>query len=170
MLDLEGIVARWKASAESLPVDKHPHVWVAHYGTTQDALERRLADGPQERRSDLLGSLAATTDLHGSAVLFLASPWAMCAEVRETVIVVDINHTLHITHMIDEGKIQRSTDYRLSYGIDDDGTLWFGMADRSVSPVWEQCQFLWDARPAQRGTQTFERAFYEAFVSGNRLL
>lgn len=169
-LDLEGIVSRWKAVAESVPVDKHPNVWVAHYGTSEDALERRLTEGPQERRNVLLGSLAATTEHTGSAVLYLASPWAVCAEVHETIVAVDVSHVLHVTHLIDEGKTRRSTDWRLSYGMGDDGSLRFGMAEKGVSPVWTEVQILWEARPAQKGSQTFERAFYEAFTEGNQAL
>lgn len=170
MLDLEGICARWKRAAEYVAVDKHPTVWVAHYGTSLEAMRRRVTEGPQERSSDLLGCVAATTDQVANAVLFLGTPWTVCAEVHETAIVADINHTLHVTHFHDDGTTQYSTDWRVPYGIEDDGSIRFDVGERTPSALWPTCHLLWETRPMEKGSKTFDEAFSEAMAVGNALL
>lgn len=171
MLDLEGIVVRWKHVAEAVPVNRHPTVWVAHYGTTDDMLYRRITEGPQARTTELLGAAAvARPNNIGNAVLFLAAPWQTVAQIRETVIVVDISHRLHITHFVDTGASERSTDWRVPYSIGDDGTIGFGLAERLPSVVWEECQILWECRPAGRGSLSFDEAFHASMQLGSEWL
>ncbi len=153
MLDLEGICARWKRAAEYVAVDKHPTVWVAHYGNP-----------------DLLGAVAATTEHVANAVLFLGTPWALCDEVTETAIVADINHTLHVTHFLDEYGTQFSTDWRVPWGFDDSGSIHFDVGEKTPSALWPTCHLLWETRPIEKGSKSFDRAFSEVMAVGNRLL
>lgn len=171
MLELEQIMADWKTHCEAAPVDKHPTVWVAHYGTSTRALIDRITRGPQTRRTEMLGALAATEpNSVGNAVIFLGAPWMTVAEIHETAVVVDQFRTLHVSHFVDEGKTRRSTDWQLQYGMDDRGRLEFGCAEKMPSDWWAELHLLWQGRDTGKGADPFNQAFLKALRIGEALL
>ena len=171
MLELEQIMAAWKFHAEAAPVTKHPTVWVAHYGTSERALIERIMNGPIERELEMLGALASTEpNSIGNAILFLGAPWTTVAEVHECAVVVDVFRELHVTHFVDEGKVERSTDWRLRYDMADDGTLQFGCAEKRPSAFWSELNLLWESRISGKGKHDFHQAFLSALRLGEALL
>lgn len=171
VLDLEGIIARWKYHAEAVPIHKHPTVWVAHYGTSEQSMFDQITSGPQARTTELLGSLAATEPISiPGAVMLLGSPWSTVAEIHETVLVADIDRMLHVTHFVDEGRVERSADWRVPYGMADDGSLLFDVAMRCRSALWRECHLLWENRIVGKGKRAFDEAFTAAMEMGEQLL
>jgi hypothetical protein len=163
MIDLENVIARWKGYTETSPIHKHPTVWVAHFGQSAPAaLDDLLMGREPPEKPELLGVLSSTEPRNiGNAVLFLLKPYAESFEVRESAVIVDVNRILHVTQMESYDASQRMVQYHLPWGIDDNGDIRFGIAEKAPSDYWSDCNIIYVQRG--RGSQDFD--FYSAFLA-----
>lgn len=144
MIELESVIAHWKALAESVALDRHPSLWVGHY-------------------TDVLQGDCFSTNPANEVMMtmLLASPFATCADIAETYIIRDRPGVLLVTRLE-----QGITHWQIRYARGDGFQLSFAVAEPAHSDIDGVAKALLAHRGNGR-SYDFEEAFWYAVRRGH---
>jgi len=154
MVELEIAAAEWKSVMENASLDRHPSIFVAHYG-------------PQ-----FMGSVYATRpSKEPEHVLILCSPFAVCNEVTDTFVFIDRPNRVMVSRLNFDGKGVRISDWDLPYMVSDGFQLTLGVATMRRHPdavIRKALDDLGDHRLKGR-TYGFNEAYWHSIRRGAQL-
>lgn len=118
MVELETAALAWRNDYEGAGLDRHPSLWVAHWGA-----EAPLAAIWMTRPAD-----------EAQALFYLAFPYAICDTVQTTFVFLDRPHRVWVSRLAWTGRGTIETHWDLPYAVDDHGHVEFGVSVRRPHP------------------------------------